>query len=283
MTLRLDPPDTPNAATDVVVRRIVVDGPTGPVPGRLTVPAHNSSPRSLLLLGHGGGGTKDEGRVGSLAARFSAALDAATLVLDGPAHGERQPTHADPIERFRMTRRALIDPTMPQRFAEDHRAAVDQCREVGIGTGPLLYAGFSMGTLLGVPIVAHLGDVAAAVFGIGGVPAPGGVGTLVRTVAGDAVADIVDEEDDAALRGGIVVEAARRIVGTHVLMVNVTRDVVFPIANAFQLFDAFSCPKVIAFWDGEHTTLSPDAIDLAITFLDRGRQEDGATRDRPPY
>lgn len=270
MPLRLDPPQPTSTDGDgVIVRRVVVDGPYEPVPGRLTVPAATSEPDTLLLLGHGGGGTKDDGRIGALATRFTVALGAATLALDGPVHGERQPTHADRAERFRMTRRALVDPTMPQRFAEEHRAGVDQCRDIGIGTGPLLYAGFSMGTLLGVPIVAHLGDVTAAVFGIGGVPAPGGVAQLVRSVAGDAAADIVDEEDDAAQRGAIVLEAARRIARTRVLMLNVTRDVVFPIANAFELFDAFTCPKTIAFWDGEHTTLSAEAIDFAIAFFER--------------
>lgn len=262
----------------VVSRRVVVDGPHEPVPGRLTVPDGVPQPEALVLLGHGGGGGKDQARFGALAARFCAELEAAVLVLDGPAHGERLPKIDDPVERFRAGRLALVDPEMPARFAAEHRAAVDQLRERGMGAGPLLYAGFSMGTLLGVPAVAHLGEVAAAVFGVGGVPAVGGVGQLVRAVAGEAAGAVVDELDDAALRGRIVLEAAARVPRTtQVLMVNTTRDVVFPIDHAFKLFDAFTCPKRIAFWEGGHTDLGSEAIGLAIDFLRRAGARAEAT------
>lgn len=280
MPITLDPPDTPEELADTVAsRRVVIDGPYEAVPGRLTVPAGDPTPETLLLLGHGGGGGKDEGRFPAIAARFAAELGAAVLVIDGPAHGERKPTGADPEETFRLGRQALVDPDMPQRFAEEYRAAVDACREAGIGTGPLLYAGFSMGTLLGVPAVAHLGEVAGAVFGVGGVPAVGGVGELVRAIAGDRAAEVVNELDDAALRGKILLEAAGRVTDTQVLMINTTRDVVFPVANAFELFDTFTCPKRIAFWEGGHTDLTAEAIGLAIDFLDRVRSgsDDGAT------
>lgn len=266
MPLTIDPAEV---SASVIARRVVVDGPTEAVPGRLFVPAGDETPDTLLLLGHGGGGGKDNERFGDLATRFTTALGAATLVLDGPAHGERLPKIDNPVERFRAGRLALVDPDMPARFAAEYRAAVDQLREIGVGRTTLLYAGFSMGTLLGVPAVAHLGEVAGAVFGVGGVPAVGGVGTLVRAVAGEAAAAVVDELDDAPLRGRIVLEAAARIEGTQVLMINTTRDVVFPVANAFELFDAFTCPKRIAFWEGGHTDLSAEAIGLAIDFLAR--------------
>lgn len=270
MPLTLDPVE-PTADPAVQSRRVVVDGPTEAVPGRLFLPAGAATPDTLLLLGHGGGGGKDAERFAQLAIRFTTELGAATLVLDGPAHGERAPQIDDPVERFRAGRRALVDPNMPARFAAEYRAAVHQVRATGIGTTTLLYAGFSMGTLLGVPAVAHLGEVAAAVFGVGGVPAVGGVGQLVRAIAGDAAAQVVDELDDAPLRGRIVTAAAARVQGTQVLMINTTDDVVFPIANAFELFDAFSCPKRIAFWEGGHTDLGAEAIRLAIDFLARVR------------
>lgn len=282
MPITLDPEE--KTEYGVVSRRVVVDGPYEAVPGRLTVPEGEPSPSTLLLLGHGGGGGKDQERFGALAARFTAELGAATLVLDGPAHGERLPKIDDPVERFRAGRLALVDPEMPGRFAAEYRAAVDQLRAEGVGNGPLLYAGFSMGTLLGVPAVAHLGEVAAAVFGVGGVPAVGGVGQLVRAVAGEAAGAMVDELDDAALRGRIVLGAAATVpASTQVLMINTTRDVVFPVDHAFQLFDAFTCPKRIAFWDGGHTDLGSEAIGLAIDFLrrvcERGPKTDGSAAD----
>jgi len=264
--MRFDPPEPDGA---VVRRRVEVDGPYGIVPGRLVTPAGNDAPSRLVLLGHGGGGGKDEGRFPQLAARFALGLDAAALVIDGPVHGERAPQIDDPIERFKAGRRALVDPEMPARFTKDWRASVDACRAEGIGSGPLLYAGFSMGTVLGVPAVAGLGEVAGAVFGVGGVPAQGGVANLIRNVAGDEAADLVEELDDAELRGRIMLDAAITITDTQVLMVNTTEDVVFPIDGALQLFRALPCPKRIAFWEGGHTELGSEAIGLAIDFLDR--------------
>lgn len=264
MTVRWDEPVLDD---DVARRRVEIDGPNGTVPGALTTPATNTSPATLVLLGHGGGGGKDQQRFAALASRFAVELDAGVLAIDGPAHGERAPRSDDPVEAFRAGRRVLVDPEMPRRFAEDWRLAVDACRADGIGTGDLLYAGFSMGTLLGVPAVAHLGEVAGAVFGVGGVPRPGGVADLVRGIAGDAAAEIVEEEDDAELRGRIAIEAARRIEGTQVLMINMTRDIVFPIDGAIALFDAFTCPKRIAFWEGGHTDLPPEAMSMARSFL----------------
>jgi len=259
-----------------VRRRLEVDGQTGTVPGLLTLPAAGATPPTLLLLGHGGGGGKDERRFPEMAARFAAELDAAVLAIDGPAHGERAPKGDDPVTVFRAGRRALVDPDMPARFADDWARSVAACRDAGIGVTTLLYAGFSMGTLLGVPAVAHLGDVHGAVFGVGGVPRQGGVADLVRGIAGVAAATIVEEEDDAALRGRIVVEAARRVTGTEVLMLNMTKDVVFPISGAFELFDAFTCPKRIAFWEGGHTELPPEAMAMAHAFFRRVIARDDA-------
>lgn len=251
----------------MTVRTLEVDGPNGTVPGRLTLADDNDAPATLVLLGHGGGGGKDEERMVAVAARFATELDAAVLAIDGPVHGTRAPTAERPVDAFRAGRKALVDPDMPQRFAEDWRVSVDACRADGIGTGDLLYVGYSMGTLLGVPAVAHLGEVAGAVFGVGGVPRAGGVADLVRSVAGAAAAAIVEEEDDAALRGRIVVEAARRIQGTQVLMINMTQDIVFPVSGAMELFDAFTCPKRISFWEGGHTDLPPESMRAAIQFL----------------
>jgi pimeloyl-ACP methyl ester carboxylesterase len=254
---------------EVVRRRVEVDGAGGMVPGALTLPATNERPSTLLLLGHGGGGGKDERQFPAMAARLATELDCAVLAIDGPAHGERAPKGDDPAAVFRAGRRALVDPEMPARFADDWARSVEAVRADGIGTTTLLYAGFSMGTLLGVPAVAHLGAaVHGAVFGVGGVPRVGGVGDLVRAIAGDAAAAVVDEEDDAPLRGRIVVAAAREVAPTtQVLMINMTRDIVFPIAGAFELFDAFSCPKRIAFWEGGHTELPPESMAMARSFL----------------
>ena len=207
-----------------------------------------------------------------MARRFADGLGVSVLAIDGPVHGERAPAGPDRVARFRHSRLALVDPALPAAFAADWSAAVDACRAVGVGAGPLLYAGFSMGTLLGVPVVAALTDVVAAVFGVGGVPAPGGAGRLIGTVAGPAAAALADELDDPVLRGRIATEAAATLTGTDVLMLNMTLDVMFPVDGAMALFDAFPGPKRIAFWEGGHTDLGPEAISMAVDFL-RGALE----------
>lgn len=264
-TASLEPPDL----AGIDRRPLTIPGPDGPVPALVFTPARDHQPERLVLLGHGGGGGKDHPRFQRLAAQLARALGAATLVLDGPVHGDRQPRDGTPLERFRAGRRALIDPELPTRFAEEWRAGIALLRREGIGGGALGYAGFSMGVLLGVPVVASLGEVRAAVFGVGGVPAPGGVAQLIGDLAGPEAAAIAEEEDDADRRGRIVLDAATRLGPTEVLMLNTTGDRVFPPANAFALFDAIPGAKRIAFWPGGHTDLSGEAIELAIAFLDR--------------
>jgi hypothetical protein len=52
-------------------------------------------------------------------------------------------------------------------------------------------------------------------------------------------------------------------------MINMTRDVVVPVSGAFELFDAFPCPKRIAFWEGGHTELPPESMAMARAFFGR--------------
>ena len=80
-------------------------------------------------------------------------------------------------------------------------------------TGPLGYAGFSMGALYGLSIVADLPDVRAAMFALGGVI-----------------------DDRRAARNAKVRDGASRLGDREVLMCNMTRDEHFPIVGAIDVF-----------------------------------------------
>ncbi len=107
-------------------------------------------------------------------------------------------------------------------------------------TGPLGYAGFSMGALYGLSIVADLPDVRAAVFALGGV---------------------IDDEQIA--RNAKVRDGASRLGDREVLMLNMTRDEHFPIAGAIDVFERIPGPKRMGVWAGTHVEIPPEAIDLA--------------------
>ena len=113
-------------------------------------------------------------------------------------------------------------------------------------TGALGYAGFSMGALLGLSIVADLPEVRAAVFALGGV---------------------VDEAQVA--RNAKVRDGASRLGDREVLMLNMTRDEHFPIAGAIDVFEAIPGAKRMGVWAGTHVDIPPEAIVLANQFFAR--------------
>jgi dienelactone hydrolase len=248
-------------------RRIEADGPKGKVPGRLYLPDREPG-AGLLLLGHGGAGSKDAERFVALSRRYAEGTGLAVLCIDGPAHGERAPRTGSREEDFRAVRRTLASRASTEQMVADWQAAAAEV-ERRAGTGPALaYAGFSMGTLFGVPTVAAMRSVRAAVFGVGGVARPGGLADLIRGIAGERAARITAEEMATDERMDAVLEAAPRLDHCEVLMLNTTRDEVFPPEGALRLFEAIpGRRKRIAFWDGRHVELPAEAIDLSIAFV----------------
>jgi pimeloyl-ACP methyl ester carboxylesterase len=249
-------------------RRIEADGAQGRVPGRLTLPSERGA--GLLLLGHGGGGSKDAERFVALARRYARGTGLAVLCIDGPAHGERAPRTGSREEDFRRVRRALASRASSEQMVGDWQAAA-ALAEKACDTGPAVaYAGFSMGMLFGAPTVAAMRAIRAAVFGVGGIPRPGGIEDLIRAVAGERAAQITAEETPSDQRVDVVLESAPRLDHCEVLMLNTTMDEVFPPEGALRFFAAIpGRRKRIAFWEGRHVELPAEAIDLSVEFLCR--------------
>ena len=157
------------------------------IPAVIWAPADATTPRPIVLMGHGGSQHKKTETLAARAQRYAREFGWATLSIDAMGHGERadpetiqamaddirarttaaSAAHAAPSPLFKtMGERA-------RRIVPEWHAALDAAQTlpfVGAG-GPVGYWGLSMGLVLGVPYVASDPRVTCAVFGLGGVRA----------------------------------------------------------------------------------------------------------------
>jgi len=199
-------------------------------PGRAT---------ALLLLAHGGSHGKDSERFVHLSRRYAEATGLAVVCIDAVDHGERKPPDAN-VNVPRGWHSNAVD-----RMIQDWRTTVDAFSAIG---PPIAYVGFSMGVIFGVPTVAALPSIRAAVFAVGGIPAGGGI-------------------DDQRL-ATVLFDAASKLDKTQVLMLNKTRDEIFPTEGTHALFDRIPASKKrLMFWEGSHDDWPPEMISQAVNFI----------------
>jgi dienelactone hydrolase len=216
------------------------------VPARLFVPT-GDGPLPLVLLGHGAHLSKDDPVMQVLARGFARGVPAGVALMDCPGHGERRPAGSTDEEFERAVALRMHDPDGDAALVADWLAVAAAARAAEPRlTGALGYAGFSMGALFGLSIVADLPEVQAAVFALGG------------------VIDDAQVARNARVRAG-----ASRLGEREVLMLNMTRDEHFPIAGAIEVFEAIPGPKRMGVWAGTHVDIPPEAIVLANQFFTR--------------
>jgi predicted esterase len=139
----------------------------------------------------------------------------------------------------------MSDPGNYARVRDDWLAVEAAARATDTRiTGRTGYAGFSMGAMFGLAVVADLPSVASAVFALGGLT--------------------LDESRNEQIRAG-----AARLGEREVLMLNMTRDEHFPIAGAIELFETIPGPKRMGVWAGTHVDIPPEAVALACDFFAR--------------
>ena len=209
---------------------------TNGIPGKLYDPG---DAKGLLLLGHGGGGSKDDERFVALGRQFAEETGLAVVCIDGPAHGERAPKSGDVHDDERAIRRTIFQggPGM----VADWQATVD-----ALPYGPAVaYVGYSMGMMFGAPTVAAMPSIKAAVFGVGGIPS--------------------EARDKAAW-----LAVARQLEHPQVLMLNMTQDTLFTPATSLEWFAAIpGRKKRIMFWEGGHVGLPAESTRQAVAFINR--------------
>jgi dienelactone hydrolase len=163
----------------VTMRLFTIDG----APGAVWAPAGAQGPRPLVLLGHGGGGHRTHPSIVSRARRYVTGAGYAVAALDAPGWGGR-PTPAQyalynaEIDELLAAGKSPGDAyarrgVVAARLAiPEWRAAIDALtaldwigRDAKVG-----YWGVSLGTAIGLPLVAAEPRISAAVLGLMGLP-----------------------------------------------------------------------------------------------------------------
>jgi pimeloyl-ACP methyl ester carboxylesterase len=153
------------------------------VPGVVWTPDGATGGRPLLLMGHGGSQHKRTETMVARAGGYVRRHGYAVAAIDAPDHGERvTPEQAerlaaairDRIAEGRRLGRGVVAEMNARatRAVPEWQAALDELQkldEVG-ASGPVGYWGVSMGTVIGVPLVANEPRIVAAVLGLAGVP-----------------------------------------------------------------------------------------------------------------
>jgi dienelactone hydrolase len=147
---------------------LTVDGRT--VPGVVWQPDEITDGAPLALLGHGGTTHKRAEYVVAVA-HMLGERGVVSMAIDGPGHGDRAPA-GDPVTHSTFVR-VWEESGGTDAIVADWRAALDfSSRE--LGTGPTGYWGLSMGTMMGVPLVAAEPRISVALLGLMGGWGPNG-------------------------------------------------------------------------------------------------------------
>jgi dienelactone hydrolase len=169
----------------VCERGFVLEVGSERVPGVIWTRAEGSRDRPIVLFGHGGQVHKRIPYLVARAHKYARAFGYTVVAIDAPNHGERPVSErakrlgAEMAER-RQSRQPIGDLVSRHmaELAEQHvpewKATLDAVQalpDVGSG-GRIGYWGLSMGTSLGVPLVASEPRICAAVLGLNGIMSP---------------------------------------------------------------------------------------------------------------
>ncbi|WP_116437437.1 alpha/beta hydrolase [Frankia sp. CcI49] len=168
-------------ASGVRERRFTVDGITGALWSPAGTEADTATARPLVLLGHGGGQHSHAPGVLARAQRYVTRCGFVAAAIDAPGHGDRPRTTADEQFFADLQRRMAAGEPVGDLLAEDNAARAHQavpewqatldaletldCVAPGVPVG---YWGVSLGTMIGIPLVAAEPRITAAVFGLVG-------------------------------------------------------------------------------------------------------------------
>jgi pimeloyl-ACP methyl ester carboxylesterase len=151
----------------------------GDIPGVLWTPATGAGPQPLILLAHGGGQHKQAPGVVARARHYVTGCGFAVAAIDAPGAGDRPKTaqnlaHATAV-RQRLEAGQPLGPLLAQDNAERHvqavpewRATLDALLAGGLASDPVGFWGVSLGSAIGIPLVAAEPRISAAVFGLAG-------------------------------------------------------------------------------------------------------------------
>jgi len=179
----------------------------------------------------------------SLARRLVRDHGATCMAIEGPVHGVRRGERSDDprLVLLDFSQAWASDAAMTDEMVADWRAALDvMLDELDLHGASLGYWGLSMGTILGLPLVAAEDRIDACVLGLAGITGP-----TAERLARDA----------ASLR-------------CPAMFVMQWDDELFERSTSFALFDAISSTdKQLHAAPGTHSAVSAETFDLTIRFL----------------
>ena len=213
------------------------------VPGLLWTPPEGEEAGPLILVGHGASGSKSEGYVVALARGLVRMAGMAVCAIDGPVHGDRRldGVQSGPLPFLQFSQVWANDPTITDAMVDDWRAVIDELSKLPDVDGSNVgYWGLSMGTILGLPLVAAEPRIRAAVLGLMGLAGP-----TVERLRADAMS-----------------------VSCPIHFLLQWDDQLFPRERAFELFDAFGTKdKILVANPGEHGAVPDAAFKASAAFL----------------
>lgn len=212
------------------------------VPAMLWTPEDDAPPRPLVLVGHGAAQTKSDQYVVALARILVRHHGFAACAIDGPVHGDRRRQAADGSVMFlEFGQLWSDDETVTDEMVADWRAVLSSVQTLPeIGEGPVGYWGLSMGTILGLPLVAAEPRISVAVLGLMGLTGP----TRAR------------------------IEADAKSLSCPVLFLVQWDDTLFARDKAFALFDVIGTKdKRLHANPGAHSAVPPQEFLETARFL----------------
>lgn len=233
------------------VREGVVERPfelvraTRTIPGMLwepALPSEESDP--VVMIGHGGGGSSAEGYVVALGRALARTWSITSFAIDGPVHGRRRGDRPSDqaLVMLDFSQAWANDPSMTDEMVADWRATLGALHdELDLDSRPLGWWGLSMGTILGLPVVAAEPRISACVLGLAGV-----IGPTAERLATDAQA-----------------------VACPTLFLAQREDELFGFDPVVALYDALAAPdKQLRVSPGTHAQVSVETFAATMDFLD---------------
>lgn len=234
--------------TGVAVQRFEFTSRGDRVPGRLLLPADAAAAHPLVLLQHGATDSKDADYLDATAGPW-VRNGAAVACIDLPLHGERASAKLG-----ELALRGLFSPktagdslvSLAIDFAKQAVVDLRRCIDVldghpRVDTGRVVYAGFSLGAMLGAVFCAEDPRPRAAALALGG----GGLGPA--------------EVDPVGFVG--------RIAPRPVLFVGALEDATIPRSATDALIAAARGPHEVAWFEGGHKDLPGAALKCMWSFL----------------
>ncbi len=165
------------ATSDGVTERLFM---LGDVPGVVWAAEDVAGPRPLVLLGHGGGQHKTAPPLAARARRYVTRCGFAVAAIDAPGWGDRRVPAAYDLFNAEIEELSAAGKSLGDVFARrgvvaaalavpEWQATIRALAELDwIGPGPVGYWGVSLGTAIGLPLVAAEPRISAAVLGLMG-------------------------------------------------------------------------------------------------------------------